>query len=282
MLILTGTVMNGMIVSMVIAQVLQKYTPKMRYHVLHLLLIVFGFLHTLLGVQAQQIANHAESAGANAVLLLEWHWRFRDVICVANVASIGAVFSRVSGLGNEPSLCASFAAGVALRMFVHDHFADASGALLDRMTNGLPVQFVALEDVITRGGGGVGDCGGGPFRMLFGEEWSGFVVLGLRLFLLAIPLTALLQWTRRTISAAKKIGSRKQKFKKLAFCAMIAAVMALQCYMIARFSFNGINGTLAGFYISALIGCAWESVLGTYPVRGPCMQFFFLVVLIFI
>jgi len=281
MLVITGTVMNGIFSSLIISTLLRKCVPDLRVSTLHVLLIAFGFLHTLLGVQASQVAEHAESAGAHAVLSLEWQWQFRDVIAVANIASIGALFCSASGLKNEPNFSASFAAGVALRMFVHDQAAESSTALLDAATEGLPVQFVYLDDVVTRGGGGVGDCGGGPFRMLFGE-WALFVVEGMRLLLLAIPLTAMLQWLRRSEKELKKRGTRHWSWRKLIICSSIAAAMLLQCYMIVRFSLNGLNGSLAGFYISALIGCAWESLLATYDVRGPAMSFLLIVILILV
>lgn len=281
MLVATGTAMNGIISSLIISQLLRSCVPNLRVSTVHILLIMFGFLHTLLGVQASQVAEHAESAGVDSVLSLEWHWQFRDVITIANIASIGSIFSSVSGLKNEPSFTASFAAGVALRMFVHDHAAEASTALLDAATVGFPIQFVALDDVVMRGGGGVGDCGGGPFRMLFGE-WAFLVVECLRLFLLAIPLTAALQWLRRSVHELQKRGTRHWRWRKMLTCAGIGAAMALQVLVICCFSLNAVNGSLAGFFFTALFGCGLESLLSTYDVRGPTMSFLLVVILILV
>jgi hypothetical protein len=104
-------------------------------------------MHTLLGVRAFQVEQHAENASADSNLLLQWHWGFNDVIQVANIATIGALYTSISGLGNEPNMCASFAAGVALRMFVHDNAAVLTQNLLDSVTSSLPVQFVSLDAV---------------------------------------------------------------------------------------------------------------------------------------
>ena len=133
--------------SMVTGHVLRSYVPQMKHYMLHISLLILGFMHTLLGVRAFQVEQHAENASADSNLLLQWHWGFNDVIQVANVATIGALYTSISGLGNEPNMCASFAAGVALRMFVHDNAAVLTQNLLDSVTSSLPVQFVSLDAV---------------------------------------------------------------------------------------------------------------------------------------
>ena len=179
-------------------------------------------------------------------------------------------------------MCASFAAGVALRMFVHDHAAMYTQNLLDSITSSLPVQFISLDAVLTRGGNGVGDCAGGPFRMFFAEHNVEYVVLIFRIFLLAIPFAATVQWTRRLIRALGTRGTRRFSLMRLFSTASMSCVMMLQLFMIVRLSMNGVNGSIVGFYMSLLMGCVWESLLSTYDVRGKFVAFLLLIVLIFV
>jgi hypothetical protein len=49
-------------------------------------------MHTLLGVRAFQVEQHVENASMDSNLLLQWQWGFNDVIQVANIATIGALY----------------------------------------------------------------------------------------------------------------------------------------------------------------------------------------------
>ena len=280
MLVITETVWSGIMTSMVTGHVLRSYIPQMKHYMLHISLLILGFMHTLLGVRAFQVEQHAENASADSNLLLQWHWGFNDVIQVANIATIGALYTSISGLGNEPNMCASFAAGVALRMFVHDNAAVLTQNLLDSVTSSLPVQFISLDAVLTRGGNGVGDCSGGPFRMFFDQ--TELIVLIFRIFLLAIPFAATVQWTRRLVRSFKSRGTRRFSAMRLLSSALMSCAMILQVLMIVRLSIDGVNGSIVGFYMSLLMGCIWESLLSTYDIRGKFVSFLLLVVLIFV
>ena len=64
-------------------------------------------------------------------------------------------------------------------------------------------------------------------------------------------------------------GRKKKKAgtSKVSRMAM-AAVCSLQCFFIAKHNFDGIQGSLAGFWVSLLLGTIWESLLSTYDIRG--------------
>jgi hypothetical protein len=49
---------------------------------------------------------------------IQWAWSFRDVLAIANLVLLGATFNSISMMGNEPLFTVSFAAGVALKMFL--------------------------------------------------------------------------------------------------------------------------------------------------------------------
>ena len=91
----------------------------MRLQTLHLLLVLFGFSHTLLCVRGQQLSEDGTMA-PTAVLSLEWQWTFRDVVAVANIAQLGALFSNCAARGNEVGMLSSFSAGIALRVVLNE------------------------------------------------------------------------------------------------------------------------------------------------------------------
>ena len=63
-----------------------------------------------------------------------WRWSITDVLAVANVMTMGATFSSVAGAGNEPTFCASFAAGIAMRMFLYEALPPAATGWLAAQT----------------------------------------------------------------------------------------------------------------------------------------------------
>ena len=107
------------------------------------------------------------------------------------------------------------------------------------------------------------------------------IVLMFRIFLLAIPFAAAVQWTRRLVRVFKTRGTRRFSTMRLLSCALMSCAMILQLFMILRLSIDGVNGSIVGFYMSLLMGCIWESLLSTYDIRGKFVSFLLLVVLIF-
>ena len=59
-------------------------------------------------------------------------------------------------------------------------------------------------------GGGIGDCGGGPFRMLFGD-YASSAALCVRLALLVLPLLHATMWTTRFLRYAPQVSHRKYR-----------------------------------------------------------------------
>lgn len=64
---------------------------------LHFIAILFGGLHTVLGVNDVQQA-------VGSILVLQWQWSFRDVLAIANLVSLGATF-RLGARGIVVGLC---------------------------------------------------------------------------------------------------------------------------------------------------------------------------------
>ena len=87
------------------AQVLHRL-PSLRPELQHLLIVAVGAAHTLLCAGKSQL-NEAPAG----LLQLQWTWSVHDVLAVVNIMTIGAIFASSAHSGNEPTFCASFAAG---------------------------------------------------------------------------------------------------------------------------------------------------------------------------
>ena len=93
----------------------------------------------------------------------------RDVLAVANVMTLGATFASTAGGGNEPFFCASFAAGVALRMVMYEALPSSlSSSLATLLRDHAQLELIGVDEVAVRAGRGVGTCSGGPMRFLMG------------------------------------------------------------------------------------------------------------------
>lgn len=69
--------------------------------------------------------------------------------------------------------------------------------------------FEAADEVVAYSGQGIGDCAGGPFRMLFGDGPQAQIAATLlKVWLILIPLTSSLQWMQRAFNAARLLGKR--------------------------------------------------------------------------
>lgn len=47
-------------------------------------------------------------------------------------------------------------------------------------------------------------------------------------------------------------------------------------------NFNGVQGSLAGFWIAGLTAAIWESLVATYDLRGQGRQLLYLIIFLFI
>jgi len=287
MLIALGQVWNGLFSSLFIGHALRRWVPQMSYEAHHLLCSFFGVVHTLLGVSAQQVEDYANREGKK-VLHLAWTWSFKDVLSVIHMCQLGSTVTAMSALGNEPSFAASFAAGIALRMAIAQdsirglNFFKGSARWLEASLKDLGVSLDAAEEVVAYSGDGIGDCGGGPFRMLFGDgPQARFAALALKVWLMLIPLLAAMQWFQRTVHAARMLGKR-WKMTRFVQRLVLFVVSLIQCCLIARVELNASNGALGNFWIAMLFGCVGESLLSTYDIRGPVRQIFFLLLFLFI
>jgi hypothetical protein len=290
MLISLGQVLNGLMSSLFIGHALRKWVPKMSCETHHLLCCFFGAVHTLLGVSAQQVEEFS-NRGDRQVLHLAWSWSLKDVMAVMNMCLLGATVTAVSALGNEPTFATSFAAGIAVRMAMAQdsvrglQVMKLAASWIESGLYEVGVKLESAEEVVTYSGGSIGDCGGGPFRMLFGDgAGAAYAALALKAWLMVMPLLATLQWANRAYQASKLFG-RKRRFSRLMRIgqrSILCALGALQCVLIASAELNASNGALANFWVAMLAGAAGESLLSTYDVRGPVRQIVFLLVFILI
>lgn len=116
---------------------------------------------------------------------------------------LGASFASVAGAGNEPPFCASFAAGLTLRILAYETLpAAVTGFFAGRLRNA-KIEFVGLDEVAARASSGVGSCGGGPLRAALG--WLDMPLLpplaarAIKGALLLLPCLAAAQWALRAV-----------------------------------------------------------------------------------
>lgn len=81
-------------------------------------------------------------------------------------------------------------------------------ALLDQHMPG-NIHIHPLGEVATQSGGGVGDCGGGPLRVILGGA-APTAAIALKLLLLILPLLHALMWAVRALPSRKRPGGRKR------------------------------------------------------------------------
>jgi hypothetical protein len=136
------------------------------------------------------------------------------------------------------------------------------------------LRLATLEEVATQSGGGVGDCGGGPLRVIFGTA-APMVAMALKLTLLLLPALHASMWVIRTLPS-RKTGKRSCTVARTC----MALVTGLQCVSILGHNFDGIQGHMAGFWVMLLLGTLWESLLCTYDIRGQGRQLLYLIIFI--
>jgi hypothetical protein len=299
MLVATGTVYNGLIPSMIIGHTIREWVPAFTCETLYCVVFFFGVVHTYIGVSEGQIAFAAEQN--SAFIPLAWEYSFRDVVSVANLAMLGASFSAHAANANEPGFVTAFASGLAVRT----QLAEVVPAVLaGSFTRGLAQMKLVLanaEEVVTRCGGGIGDCAGGPFRMLFGAQKENlsavqFGIQAAQAYLLLLPLLHTSQWALRAYIAWGKWRRGKEGAgQTVVQCAALSVGGATLCYTLATLPFNGVNGSLIHYLVLVIVGILWESLLATYEVvevtyfaegavtkEGTFVQVFFFLIFVLI
>jgi len=301
-LVSTGQVFNGLWSSMATAQVLHKL-PPMRPEMHHLLVVGAGLLHTLLCASKNSLDQM--SGQPEGLLQLQWRWSITDVLAVANVMTMGATFSSVAGAGNEPTFCASFAAGIAMRMFLYEALPPAAtGWLAAQTRSATKIELVGVDEVAVRASGVVGTCAGGPVRFLLGSISTPSLLqpaaILAKVVLLCLPALAMGQWATHVVYLTKRIRRENERVnerpRKLHTGELLVPVLRrrrlfsvtlLICHAIlvvyfAAFNLNAISSSLGSLLIVALSGCHFESLLSTYDVRGRLRSvvFFLLFILL--
>lgn len=275
MLIAVGQVWNGLISSLIIGHALRRWVPQMSFEAHHVLCAVFGTLHTLLGVSASQVEDYANREG-QGVLHLTWNWWFKDILAVMHMCLLGATVTAAAAMGNEPNFAATFASGIALRItFGQDSvrsfplFKSLASSAEGGMRS-LGVVFDAAEEVVAYSGHGIGDCGGGPFRMMLGDGPAAtWAATALKTWLMVLPAVATAHWLQRTWRAGRLLVDRRRRRVGRFIQRLILALMGLnQCRLLIGLELNASNGALGNFWVAMLFGCAGESLLSTYDVRS--------------
>jgi len=292
MLLITGDVYSGLIPALIIGQTIRDVVPPISAEAMHLVVLLAGALHTIIGVSEGQVQAYAEQNSAAVPLI--WEYDYRDVVALANIAILGAAFSCYACHGNEPQFICTFGAGVSMRLLAADLMPAGVSASLTGLLYSFKLVLANAEGVATRCGGGVGDCAGGPFRMLFGSysletvQWG---TLGFRFLLMLLPLLYTAQWALRTLIALRKTVRPNHRRIGQCFCLMLGGMVL--CWVLATLPLNGVNGSLSNFIVAIAVAALWESLLATYEVvkvvytnagtiekEGVMLQVIFLVIFI--
>lgn len=183
-------------------------------------------------------------------------------------------------------LCIVLAAGIALRIALAQDSVRQLGPFqfvakrVEATLHNLGIQLVSSEEVVAYSGDGIGDCGGGPFRMLFGDgataTWAARI---LKAWLMVMPLLASLQWLLSTVRAGKMLGKRR-KTTRFVQRLILSILGLLQCILLGNLELNASNGALGNFWVAMLFGCIGESLMCTFDVRGNVRQLIFLLLFI--
>ena len=295
-LLATGQVYNGIFFSIATSQLLHRL-PALRPESQHVLALLVGAMHTLVCAGKSQLMEMEKAP--EGLLQLQWDWSARDVFAIANMLLIGGSFATASCAYNEPPFCASFAAGLALRIVAYEMSPAALGERLRRLLRGQNLEFVGLDHVAARAGGGVGACGGGPLRAWLGG-WGlpalpQLAALACKGALLLLPCLAAAQWGLRAAKAAQRLrreaarqgGGRRIKIsgellapvlrRRCAAAVVMHVSMLLLVGLVSQYELNGVNSQLGTFLVLACAGCLFESLLASYDMRGRVRQFIFFV-----
>ncbi|CAD7958247.1 unnamed protein product [Amoebophrya sp. A120] len=300
MLICTGQVWNGIISSIVISQFLRSCVPQLNYETHHLLCLVFGFLHTMLGVSPEQVEAHADKE--NAVLLLQWNWGFKDMVSILNMVMLGAFVASLSRNGNEPQFCNSFASGMGLRLLTTLPFlTDEETSWIPGTVNGwtqfweqlqadLNLRFQSVDALLTNAEKDIGDCGGGFYRHITQDEgYAKYFSVTVKAFLLVLPLLSALQWIHRALQGSKvfhkraaRSGTASRRFLRVGTRLTLGLAGLVQVGLLLYFNLNAANGGLLNLWLAFLLGSVFESYLACEDLRGAFRQFVTAIVFIFI
>jgi hypothetical protein len=164
-------------------------------------------VHTLVCMGKSQLMELDRAP--EGLLQLEWKWGVRDVFAIANILLIGASFSTAAATFNEPTFCASFAAGLALRIVLYEFSLPAFGDQLRNLMRSQNLDFVGLEQVAARAVGRIGSCGGGPVRSAlrgWGVGWlPRIAATAAKGVLIVLPALATAQWGLRAAKSARRL-----------------------------------------------------------------------------
>lgn len=281
MVVCTGQVWSGLITSTLMWEVMRKI-PSFHYETLHLFCVLFGFLHTWIGVTPDEIENRAGGA-ANQRLL--WEWNFRDCVFILFLIMAGALAQSYSRLGNEPYFTSSFGSGVVMRIllttdFVQDFgFVQYLSGLTTDLLSAVNIEVTTSDEMVTYSGGGIGGCGGGMFEMFVGEEYSSYLALLAKIVLMALPLLCTMQWVVRALRGIKANRTAKftllRRFPRIIYRSWLAFFGLVQIIFLATLSFNEAHGGMTSFYMTVMVGVVLESFLATFDIRGPMRSLIF-------
>jgi len=118
--------------------------------------------------------------------------------------------------------------------------------------------------------------------MLFGDEtWAAAAAGILKVWLLLLPALSTAQWLQRTIHAGRMLGKR-YKLTRVIQRLILCLLGVLQICLFAMSELNASNGALINYWLAMLFGCAGESLLSTFDIRGPVRQIVFLLLFVMV
>merc|ERR1712224_399990 len=100
---------------------------------------------------------------------------------------------------------------------------------------------------------------------MFFNSSTSVVDIVIRSFLIVMPIIQLGEWIRRFLERMSK-GARHRKKIGGELLGIVGAMA--QCYLVAKITLNGLNGSLIGFFVVLVFGTHLESLIRTYDVRG--------------
>ncbi|KNC74618.1 hypothetical protein SARC_12841, partial [Sphaeroforma arctica JP610] len=200
---------------------------------------------------------------------LVWNLGFGDTASFVTLALMGARFHQLTLLGNDPMFTMSFAGGLAARQVLFELSPFSAQHWLDALPGShlFPFTLHDSSETMLQFLAPIGSCAGGPFRLLFANEPLAFTAdMFLRLTFIALAGIYVLQWYLILTSKAKdeQATTPSQTLSRYLLC----GVGLILAFVLARYSFNGINSEYSALLFLGLQATLLESFLRLHAVRG--------------
>eukprot|EP01134_Creolimax_fragrantissima_P007235 CFRG7235T1 len=269
MVTVTGQVYSGLVAALITSQFI-RMLPTMTYEHMHVAVFLFGLCHTFLGLGIHEIEGKAGDNIGDKVLDLKWALGIEDTASLLFLAIQGARFHNLTSLGNDPLFTISFAGGLAARLALFDLVPYSAQEYLESLpfSSVFPFRINENRPSMTQFSSTIGGCAGGPFRLILGSEPLSIVAdLTFRVLFIALAGMYMFQWHLLMVKKTKNDSSVPGNSTTV-FRSMLCGVGMILSFVLARYSFNGVNSEYAAFLFMGLQSILLESFLRLYFVRG--------------